>query len=123
MPRILATILCASLVATPLASQSNALGPTIKEQVILIPAGSLVEIKLKDKHRFQGRMGAVNDEYFVVQLARNDKVIDEKIAFGDVKSIRLKERGLSTGWQVGLGVLAGAGAMILTLFLLFLAYW
>lgn len=122
MSRILAIILCAALVATPLPGQSNTSGPTIKEQVILIPAGSLVEVKLKDKRKFRGRMGVATDEFFVVQIARNDKVVDENVAFADVKSINSKEQGMSTGMKVGLGAVAGAGALIVTFFLIILAY-
>ena len=119
--RILGVVLCGALVGAPLLGQKNQ-GPTIKEQVILIPAGALVEVKLKDKRKFRGRMGAVNDESFVVQHARNDKVVDEKIAFADVKSVNPKEKGMSTGLKVGLGALAGAGALILTLWIIVLVY-
>ncbi len=116
--RILGVVLCGALVGAPLLGQKDQ-GPTIKEQVILIPAGALVEVKLKDKRKFRGRMGAVNDEFFVV---RNDKAPDEKIAFADVKSVNPKEKGMSTGLKVGLGALAGAGALILTSFILYLVY-
>ncbi len=118
MPGTLAVILCAALVAAPLPSQSNTQGPTIKEQVILIPAGTPVEVRLQDKRKFSGRMGVANDEFFVVHHARTDKAIDEKIAFADVKSVSAKEQGMSTGLKVGRGAAAGAGALLLTLFIL-----
>ena len=122
MAKILAVVLCGALVGAPLFAQNNPPRPTIKEQVILIPAGALVEVKLNDKRKFRGRMGAVNDESFVVQHAMNDKVVAEKIAFADVKSVNPKESGMSTGLKVGLGALAGAGALILTLFIVVLVY-
>ena len=122
MAKTLAVVLCGALMGAPLLAQNNPPRPTVKELVILIPAGALVEVKLKDKRKFRGRMGAVTDEFFVVQHARNDKVVDEKIAFADVKSVNPKEPGMSTGLKVGLGALAGAGALILTLWIIVLVY-
>ncbi len=100
MARILAVVLRGALVGAPLLGQNNPPGPTVKEQVILIPAGALIEVKLKEKRKLRGRMGAVND----------------------VKSVTPKEQGMSTGLKVGLGALAGAGARIVTLFVFFLLY-
>jgi hypothetical protein len=120
--KILVVVLCGALVGAPLMAQKNPQGPTIKEQVILVSAGALVEVKLKDKRRFRGRMGTVTDEFFVIQHAINDKVIDEKIAFADVKSVNPKEQGMSTGVKVGLGAAAGAGALFLASFILYLVY-
>ncbi len=57
-------------------------------------------------------MGAASDEFFAVQHVKNSQVIDEKIAFADVKSVKLKGQGRSTGVKVGLGVLAGCRSAV-----------
>ena len=49
MAKTLAVVLCGALVGAPLLAQNNPPRPTVKELVILIPAGALVEVKLKDK--------------------------------------------------------------------------
>ncbi len=78
MARILAVVLRGALVGAPLLGQNNPPGPTVKEQVILIPAGALIEVKLKDKRKLCGRMGAVNDESFVVQHAKGTRLSTRK---------------------------------------------
>lgn len=115
MSRILALVLCLNLAV---AQTPN---PSIKEQVLMISAGAPVEVKLKDKRKLRGRIGAANDESFVVQHVSNGKMTDEKIPFAEVKSVKLKERGMSTAAKVAIGAAAGAGGVILAVWLIALS--
>ncbi len=83
--------------------------------MVLIPAGAVIEVKLKDKRKVLGRMGEVSADSFRVQHAQGGKVIDEAIAFADVKSVRTRNPGMSSASKIALGVAAGAGATILIL--------
>ena len=114
MARILAILLCVSLLPAQ---------PDIKEQVLRIPAGSLVEVKLKDKRVFRGRIGLATADSFVVQHAKSDKIVDEKIAFQDVKSVKPKGRGLSTRAKVAIGAAIGAGGLYPVALLLIYLGW
>lgn len=120
--RTLCSILCTALlvVPPPAASAQNTAPkkPTIKEQVVLTPAGSLVEVKTHDKRKLRGRMGAVTDTGFTVQHVEKDTLQDSKIEFADVKSFKQREQGMSTGAKVALGVLAGVGGTILALYVI-----
>ena len=65
---------------------------TIKEQVVMIPTGSIIEVKLLQKggSKIKGKLGSVTDESFVVQSVKSGKVTNEKVAFADVKSVKEK---------------------------------
>ncbi len=107
-------LLCASLLSAQ---------PDIKDQVSRIPAGALVQVKLRDKRTLLGRMGLVTTDTFSIQYAKNDKIVDEKIAFQDVKSVKPKAHGLSTGAKVGIGVAIGAGGLYLVVITLVYLGW
>ena len=92
----------------------------VKDQVLTIPVGTLVQVKLKDKRTLVGRMGAATDQSFTVQYAKNDKIVDEKVAFQDVKSVKPKAHGMRTGVKVGIGAAIGAGGLLV--FILILSY-
>ena len=66
---------------------------SLKEQVVMIPAGSIVEVKLKQKgsSTIRGRLGAITDQGFEVQIAKSGKVSSEKVAFAEVKSVKAKK--------------------------------
>jgi hypothetical protein len=84
--------------------------PTLKEQVVQIPAGSQVEVHLLNKERLRGRLGEVSDETITVQIAQADRIDTRKVAFGDVKSVRVignesKKRGILIGVAAAFGTL------------------
>jgi hypothetical protein len=82
---------------------------TIKERVIEIPAGSVVDVRLENKEKLRGKLGAVSDAGFEVQLVRDGKIQTQTVGFDQVKSIKAKGQGMGTGAKVTLGILAGIG--------------
>lgn len=111
MVRILAMLLCGAL----LPAQTD-----VKELVLRIPVGTLVQVKLKDKRTLLGRIGPATADSFSVQYAKSDKIVDEKVAFQDVKSVKPRTRGMSTGVKVGIGAAIGAAGLLV--FVLILSY-
>jgi hypothetical protein len=63
--------------------------PTLKEQVLQIPANSLVEVRLRTKEKFRSNLGDISDEGFVVKVITGDR----KVAFDQVKSIKAFKPG------------------------------
>lgn len=117
----LAWMLCVdSAVARPAgAASSPAQAPrvqkaTVQEQVLEIPAGSLIEVRLKNKEKFRGRLGDISNDGFVVKQARKDKVEDRQITFGEVKSIKMVNKGSNAGRAI-LYALAGLGVLFLVI--------
>lgn len=114
-----------SLPAKPktLAALNNAQAPTsqkpsLKEKVLEIPAGSMVEVRLKSKEKLRGRLGEVSNEGFTVKLAKGNKIEDRKLAFEDVKSFKavdMRPHTNNAAWVV-VGIAAGAVAVLVILF-------
>jgi hypothetical protein len=95
--------------AVPRGQEGSTAKPTLKEQVIQIPAGAQVEVRLLNKERFRGRLGEVSDEGFTVQIAQGNRIDTRKVAFGDVKSVKAignkNKRGILIGVGATLGIL------------------
>ena len=95
--------------------------PTIKEQVLEIPAGSVVEVRTLDKEKIRGRIGQTTDHGFAIQRIRSEKVEEVNVEFQNTKSIKMvasqrPSAGANAGKTVALvlvGVLAGVGIVFL----------
>ncbi|MGA2606533.1 MAG: hypothetical protein ABSH01_03635 [Terriglobia bacterium] len=95
---------------------------TVQERIMEIPPGTMIEVRLMNKHTLRGRLGEVTNEGFSLQTAQGNKVETQKIAFTEVKS--LKNVGETTGRKVGKGVIYGLaifGALIVIMTIVLLA--
>lgn len=95
----------------------NAAAQTLKERLLEIPPGTLVEVRLMNREKLKGRLGEASDEGFTLQTAKRNKIETRKIAFDELKSIKTLE-GKGTGKTAGyiiLGGLAGIGVLFLIL--------
>jgi hypothetical protein len=88
---------------------------SLKAQLIEIPTGSIVQVKLQNKQRMRGKIGAVTDAGFELQTLREGRIATETLAFPQVKSVRLQGNGMSTAAKVTLGALAGLGVFFVIL--------
>jgi len=93
--------------AVPPGQSASEPKPTLKERVIQIPAGSQVEVRLLNKERFRGRLGDVSDEGFTVQIAQGNRIETRKVAFGDVKSVKVIDKEKRKHILLGAGVAFG----------------
>lgn len=90
---------------------------TVQECILEIPPGTMIEVRLMNKHRVRGRLGEVTNEGFSLQTAQGNKIETQKIAFTDVKSLK-KAEGETTGTRISRGVvygLAGIGVLMVIL--------
>ena len=101
------------------ASGAVATGPplkrTVQQQVVEIPTGKLVEVRLTDKSKIRGRIGKISAEGFLLTAAKGNQVGEQKLAFSDVTSIKAieKEGSGGMGVQILIGALAAAGVLFL----------
>jgi hypothetical protein len=108
----------AETVGAAAASQaSGSREPTLKEQVIQIPAGAQVEVRLLNKERLRGRLGNISDEGFTVQIAQGNRIETRTVAFGEVKSVKEIRKQHTTkyvfiGVAMTLGLLLAVGYVI-----------
>jgi len=65
---------------------------SLKQQVVRIPAGTVIEVKLQQKgsKKITGRLGSITREGFEVQTVMSGQVSTEKVEFADVKSVKEK---------------------------------
>ena len=87
---------------------------TIRQKVLDIPFGSIVEVNTLDRQKLHGRIGAATDAGFPVQIARNDKLETLTIDFTNVKSIRVvakKGDGSSAKATAGWILIGGLSAL------------
>jgi hypothetical protein len=99
----------AAAIATSQAGASKK--PTLKEQVIQIPAGAQVEVRLHSKERFRGRLVEVGDEGFTLQIAHEGRIETRKISFGDVRSVKQIHRQ-NTAKYIFFGVAMTVGLLL-----------
>jgi hypothetical protein len=92
--------------------------PTIQEQLVLMPPGTIVEVKTKSKEKFIGRLGALTAGSFELQIPKGKSIEKQMIGFDEVKSVKIREHfGMSRGGKTALWILAGAGILYLVLWL------
>jgi hypothetical protein len=90
---------------------------TLKERILEVPPGTMIEVRLLNKQRIRGRLGELTDEGFSLTTAQGEKITTQKVPFTDLKSFKKVEgakAAKTAGWIV-LGVLAGFAALILIL--------
>lgn len=108
---VLAMILCGVLAAADVS------GPTVAQQLVELPPDSIVEVRLNDKRKLRGRLGALDTDAFEVQVAGQTGVAKERLRYADVKSVKPVSKmgaGRSAGF-VALGALAAVGATVLVI--------
>ena len=114
-------ILCSMLLLWSSLAQAfpsaQATAPTpidLKERVTEIPGNSVIEVKLRSKHKIRGRLGALTDSGFELQHASDGKIVTEVVAFDSAKSVEVVGKGLNFVAKVfiGIGIVAGVIGVI-----------
>src|SRR6516225_8605333 len=113
-------IVCAVLLlrsSLAVASPSQAIPPTssdLKERLTLIPGNSVIEVKLANKRKIRGRLGALTDSGFELQHAGDGKIVTEVVPFDSVKSVNVVGKGLNFVVKVfiGIGIVAGVSLAV-----------
>jgi hypothetical protein len=93
---------------------------TVKEKVLDIPEGTLVEVRTTSKEKVRGRLGQVSAGGFTVKTSTSANE-NREIKFAETKSIRTADlQEPSTGAKVGstagkaiLGILSVLGVIVL----------
>jgi hypothetical protein len=106
--------------AAGLAQAPASQGPSLKERVLLIPAGAAVEVRLTNKERLKGRIGDVSQDGVALKYSKADQIQERQIAFSEIKSIKILGRHTGIGRVVLYG-LAGVGVFILVMMVIFVA--
>jgi len=91
-----------AVVLEPFLPQSTETSPEarIKQRVIEIGPGSLVEVRLYSKERLVGRITAISDDSFGLQAVKGNTIAEQKVAFDDVKSVKQKNARAMRVWAI-----------------------
>lgn len=87
----------------------------LKEKLIEMPAGSVVEARLLGKESVRGKLGNLSDAGFEIQTVRDGRIETRTIAYDEVRSVKLHQKGMSTTARIVLGTLAGVGVVFVIL--------
>ncbi len=60
----------------------------VKEQALVIPQGSSIEVKLFNGKKLRGRIGQVSDAGVALRAVFENKIEERTIPFTDIKSVR-----------------------------------
>lgn len=93
----------------------------LKEQVIEIPAGSVVEVRLLSKEKLRGKLGPVSNAGLELQAVKDSRIQTQTVGFDQVQSVKVKGRGMGNGVKITLGILAGVGIVFLVFTLIAVA--
>ena len=99
--------------AVPAGQTGTERKPTLKERILEIPPGTLIEVRLLNKQKIRGRLGELTDEGFSLTTAQGEKIATQKVAFADLKSFKKVEGG-KAGHAV-LYALAGLGVLLVVI--------
>ena len=95
---------------------------TLKERMLEIPPGTMIEVRLREKRKIRGRLGELTDEAFNLTTAEGEKIVTQQIAYTEVKSVKRIEGGKAgKAGHAALYMLAGIGAFIAILVVIALA--
>jgi hypothetical protein len=73
---------------SPSTQQSSAPSDPMKSQVLQIPHGSFVEVRLISGEKLRGRLGDILDEGFMLRTVSNNRLVDLQVRFEELRSVR-----------------------------------
>ena len=87
----------------------------IKQEVGLIEAGKIVEVKTKTKEKHRGRLGAIQADSFELQTTEGGKIQTQSLRFDQVKSVKQIQMnaGMSRGAKTAIWICVGVGGYVL----------
>jgi hypothetical protein len=85
---------------------------SIRADIISMPVGSSIELRLKDKQKLRGARGAASESSFTLVDA---SARERQIAFDDVASVKHFKAKSHTGRNILIGVGIGVGAVAIVI--------
>jgi hypothetical protein len=85
---------------------------SIRTEIVNMPMGTSIELRLKDKQKLRGSRGTVSDSEFTLIDAGSG---ERQIAFEDVSSVKQVKVKSHTGRNILIGVGIGVGALAIVI--------
>ncbi len=91
-----------------------------KKRVVGWGTNKQVNVKLNSGEKVTGRIADIQNDFFALQAVTKDgKVTSQPINFSDINKLSAKGNAGSALGHTALGVLAGVGAIVVTLFIIY----
>jgi hypothetical protein len=88
----------------------------LKQKLLEVPSGTMVEVKLLNKQKIRGRLEKIDDQGFSLTTSQQGKIVTQTVAFTEVGSVKKAEGGKAghaVVWMLaGVGVLVVIGVII-----------
>lgn len=97
--------------AVPSGQASTERTAKLKEKLLEVPTGTMIEVRLQNKQKIRGRLGQIDDQGFSITTTQQGKIVTQNVAFAEVNSFRKAEGG-KAGRRV-VWMLAGVGVLVL----------
>jgi uncharacterized protein (DUF58 family) len=93
-----------------------------KKRVVEWGTNRQVNVKLNSGEKISGRIAEIQDAFFALQSVTKDgRVTSQPVNFSDIHKLSVKRQPGSILGHTALGVLAGVGAVFVTLFVIYAA--
>ncbi len=91
---------------------------TVKERILEVPPGTMIEVRLLNKQKIRGRLGDLTNEGFSLKTAQGEKIETQTVSFTDLKSFKKVEgaKAAKTAGWILLGIGAGVGILLIVVF-------
>ena len=109
--RLMLSLVLAFVMLTRLASAASGTA-SIKAEIIGMPVGTSIELRLKDQQKLRGARGAVSDSGFTLVDTRSG---ERQIAFDDVVSVKQLKSHTKRNILIAVGVGVAAVTVVLVI--------
>jgi hypothetical protein len=89
--------------------------PNIKERLLEVPPGTMIQVRLLNKKKIRGKLGEIDNEGFNLRTVEGGKIVTQRIAFAELKSFKQVSSATSKAGHTVLYILAGLGAVMIVL--------
>lgn len=87
--------------------------PNMKEKLLELPPGSMIEVRLLNKQKIRGKLGQIDNEGFNLTAVEQGKIITQRIAFSELKSFKQVTSATTKTGHTLVYILAGVGAVMI----------
>ena len=94
----------------------------IKERLLDVSPGTMIEVRLLNNQKVRGKLGQMNDEGFTLTAVEQGKIVTQTIAFNEVKSFKRVTSATTKTGHTLVYILAGVGALMVVMIIWGLAH-
>lgn len=120
-PLLLSGLMIFAIAVKPTLAQSSP-DEKLRNRVVEWGTNKQVNVKLHSGEKINGRIAAIQNEYFEIQSAAKDgKITTQQINYSNINKLSAKGNAGRTAGMTALGAMAAVGAIFVMLFAIYAA--